>query len=272
MYKRALISFIDILGFKNLIASSDYAAVAKKLEAVKRFSGPEADEDGEGLEPHFIQFSDSIIRIRPLDGKANSDFPSGIIFHELYDLVLMQGELVKHGVCLRGGIAIGDVHYDDKTIFGPGFVRAYEMESQYANFPRIVLDPQVLRELLVNKTLIARHHDVTEEIRYIRNLVQKDADGLFFVDYLNAFIDELDHPEFEPDFLRDHKQLVLSGLDKAEQLSGVAAKYLWLANYHNRLARSIGNEWFKTYGLTLKDIEINSQEMPVNFDWPEINN
>lgn len=268
MYRRSLISFIDILGFRHLIANSTFEQVSKKLAKVKHFSGTE-DEDGDGLEPRVIQFSDSIIRIRPLDGKANSEFPYGMLFHELYDLVFLQGELVKHGLCLRGGIAIGDVHFDAKTIFGPGFVRAYEMESQFANFPRIVLDPQVLQQLMKDKAMIANHHDIAEEVTHIRKLVRKDADGLFFVDYLNAFLPEVDVPEFQPLFLRDHKKLILEGVGKTAALTGVSAKYLWLANYHNDLVAKMPRSWFAAYDTSYDEIAISQKELPVNFDWPK---
>lgn len=269
MYRRSLISFIDILGFKHLITSSTYHQVAEKLAAVKHFSGTDQEEDGDGLEPRVIQFSDSIIRIRPLEGKANSEFPYGMLFNELYDLVLMQGELVNHGVCMRGGIAIGDVHFDAKTIFGPGFVRAYEMETTFANFPRIVLDPQVLNDLMESKALVAKNHDVAEEVGHIRKLIRKDADGLFFVDYLNAFLSELDEPEFQPVFLRAHKKLILDGVGKGSALNGVSAKYLWLANYHNELVNRLEEKWFNHYETSHEEIAISQKELPVNFVWPK---
>lgn len=267
MYRRSLVSFIDILGFRHLIATSTFEQVAKKLAALKRFSGRDED-DGDGLEPRVIQFSDSIIRVRPLDGKANLEFPYGMLFHELHDLVFMQGELIKHGVCIRGGVAIGDVYFDSRTIFGPGFVRAYEMESQFANFPRIVIDPQVLQDLMREGALIAQHHDVAEEIRHIRQLVRKDSDGLFFVDYLEAFLPELDEPEFQPVVLRDHRQMILDGVGKGAALNGVSAKYVWLANYHNALVARIPQGWFDQYGMSPSDVAVGQDELPMNFDWP----
>ena len=37
----------------------------------------------------------------------------------------------------RGGVAIGDIYHDDEAVFGPGLVRAYDIESNVAKFPRI---------------------------------------------------------------------------------------------------------------------------------------
>jgi len=44
----------------------------------------------------------------------------------------------------RGGVAIGDIYHDDEAVFGPGLVRAYDIESNVAKFPRIVVDQEVL--------------------------------------------------------------------------------------------------------------------------------
>ena len=44
----------------------------------------------------------------------------------------------------RGGVAIGDIYHDDEAVFGPGLVRAYDIESNVAKFPRIVVDHEVL--------------------------------------------------------------------------------------------------------------------------------
>ena len=98
--------------------------------------------------------------------------------------------------------------------------------------------------------------------------VRKDADGIFFVDYLHAFLTELDEPEFQPDVLRSHKRLILNGLGNSHGLSTVPAKYLWLANYHNGLVRRLSKKWYGHYGLTLADLEVSAKEMPINFEWP----
>lgn len=56
MYRRAIITFIDILGFKQLIESQSFEQVHKKLSVVRRLSEVEEQADGEGFEPKVIQF------------------------------------------------------------------------------------------------------------------------------------------------------------------------------------------------------------------------
>jgi hypothetical protein len=66
MYTTAIITFIEILGFKSLIDRGSFDDVSKKLKILRHFSAPNKNPDDEGIEPKVIQFSDSIIRIRPL--------------------------------------------------------------------------------------------------------------------------------------------------------------------------------------------------------------
>lgn len=262
MYRPAVITFVDILGFREIIATGTFESVSKRLRTVRRLSGADPSGTGEDGEAKVIQFSDSIIRIRPLDAEANKG-RYGLLFFEFLDLLHMQGELVNHGICMRGGISIGDVHYEDDTIFGPGFVRAYELESVYARFPRIVIDPILIAQLKKDERLSSKHNPLGEEIRQIRKNIRKDSDGVYFIDYLQAFVDEIDDPENVPVFLGNHKRMILANSAKFGELNPVSAKYLWLATYHNRLIAGIQPKFLKHHGLKRSDLEISEKEMPV---------
>lgn len=263
MYREAVITFVDILGFKNLIRTNTYEQVAGKLATVRRLSGLNEAEDGEGYEPKIIQFSDSIIRIRPLDSAANKEMRYGLMFYEMLDLVHMQGELINHGVCVRGGVSLGKVHFDNQTLFGPGFVRAYELESIYANYPRIVVDPFLIDQVRKDRRLASTQHTLEQELSYIRNNIRKDGDGIHFIDYLRSFLTEIDEPDNIPVFLRRHKEIILQNAGGATELSSVVAKYLWMASYHNELIGEFKDESFEHYGLERKDLEVTLEEMPL---------
>ncbi|MBN3808511.1 hypothetical protein [Paraburkholderia sp. Ac-20347] len=263
MYREAVITFVDILGFKNLIQKNTYEQVAQKLATVRRLSGLNETEDGEGFEPRVIQFSDSIIRIRPLDSAANKEAGYGLMFYEMLDLVHMQGELINHGICVRGGVSLGSVHVDEQILFGPGFVRAYELESIYANYPRIVVDPYLIDQVRKDPRLTSAEHTVEQDLSHIRKILRKDSDGIHFVDYLRAFLSEIDEADNIPVFLQRHKEIILQNAGGADELSSVAAKYLWMASYHNGLISEIKDESFEHYGLQRKDLEVTLEEMPL---------
>jgi hypothetical protein len=263
VYREAVITFVDILGFKNLIRTNTCEQVAGKLATVRRLSGLNEAEDGEGYEPKIIQFSDSIIRIRPLDSAANKEMRYGLMFYEMLDLVHMQGELINHGVCVRGGVSLGKINFDDQILFGPGFVRAYELESIYANYPRIVVDPFLIDQVRKDGRLASAQHTLEQEFSYIRKNIRKDSDGIHFIDYLRSFLTEIDEPDNIPVFLRRHKEIILQNAGGATELSSVAAKYLWMASYHNELIAEFKDESFEHYGLKRKDLEVTLEEMPL---------
>lgn len=258
MYRQAVITFIDILGFKHLISTGTFEEISKKLNTIRRLSNVDEQEDGESFKPKVIQFSDSIIRIRPLDSKANNESRYGLMFHEMLDLVHMQGELVNHGIFVRGGVSIGEVHFDDQTLFGPGFVRAYELESTYANFPRIVVDPALIQQLQKDKRLASNHNTSANEFSYISKNIRRESDGIYFIDYLRSFQTEIDDSDNIPVFLRKHKELIVQNVGGATQLNAVSAKYLWLASYHNSVIRELKEEFWKPEGL-----EITPEEVPM---------
>ncbi len=271
MYREAVITFIDILGFKELIASDNYDNVEKKLKVVHRLSGvnEQNENDGEGFESRVIQFSDSIIRIRPLDSTANKKFRYGLMFHEMLDLVHLQGELINNDVCIRGGVSIGLVHFDNETLFGPGFIRAYEMESAYANYPRIALDPNLIEQLQKDQRLASGHNLLADEFDHIQKNIRKGSDGIYFINYLRSFLGEIDDAENVPAFLAHHKEIILRNASAFQGLNPVSAKYLWMATYHNEVIADLPNPFFESHGLKRGQLEISSKEMPILQNVPQ---
>ena len=146
MYRDAVVTFLDILGFRDIVMNSDPDFIRRKLNAVKRFAVTQHVDiaDEEDFEPITIQFSDSIVRIRPVDSGLNQMYPIGVVFHELLDMVHIQGELVKERVLLRGGVAYGQIFYEDSILYGPALIKAYDLESKYAVHPRIMVEPELI--------------------------------------------------------------------------------------------------------------------------------
>ena len=51
------------------------------------------------------------------------------------------------GVLIRGGMCIGEMLVaDEGIVFGPGLVKAYDLESKYAVHPRIVIDRDLIND------------------------------------------------------------------------------------------------------------------------------
>lgn len=240
-YRPAVITFLDILGFRERVErSQDATEIARILRRLRYFSNvgdPEETSVEGGYEvTRSIAFSDSVIRIRFFD----TDFSTGALFHEILNLVHVQGEMAGEDVLLRGGVTIGEVHLDGDMVFGAGFNRAYDLESQFAVSPRIVIGQEAFDALRTDRRLISEDHTAEEDIAYIRRLVTRSDDGLWFVDYLAAMQGELDHPEYFPDYVAGHRAHIVDGATSASVRSRVFQKYLWLAHYLNGVVDRCG--------------------------------
>jgi hypothetical protein len=170
--------------------------------------------------------------VRPYDGSYND----GSLNHEILDLVHAQFELANRGIFIRGGVAIGDMHQEQDVLFGPAMVRAYELESQFAKYPRIVVDPEAFQKLKEDDRLRADHHDIEDELGYLGNVLRQGEDGLHFVDYLGAIRSELNEPLSFPSVLTDIKKIIVENALGAAGKLDVLQKYLWLAKYLNSIA------------------------------------
>ncbi|MBB6367958.1 hypothetical protein FHR56_003123 [Xanthomonas sacchari] len=236
-YRKALISFIDILGFRQIVGSRNCDEISTALKTMRQFS--EGDDSGEEFNARVIQFSDSIIRIRPLDSKTNEDGGYGTLFHELLDIGMMQGELANNNIYIRGGVTIGDISYESGNIFGPGFIRAYDLESKIANYPRIVVDRKIFDAMKIDKRLYSSHNDLDDEIGYIARELKRGSDGIHFIDYLRVTLNNIDDPHIGGHFfLKQHKTNILGNIKSTSELDGETGKYLWAAMYHNQFLDS----------------------------------
>ena len=250
IYQRAIVTFIDILGFRQLVMQSSAARVNQVLEAVQQsnISPKSASLDPEDTlyEPQVIIFSDTVVRVRKIETSANLEYPIGLVFQELLDLVHIQGGLIAEDILLRGGVTFGDVLCEGNRIFGPALIDAYEIESEYALFPRIVVSPLLLMEYKKNSLLRAAHHTrLEDELPEIKSLLREGDDGMWFVDYARAIKTEFDEPEMYRPFLKKHRDVILFGCKQFRTLNSILAKYIWLAKYHNSIINTLDAARFK---------------------------
>jgi hypothetical protein len=171
----------------------------------------------------------------PLDSDANKRYPVGILFHEIIAIVHAALEMANRGTFLRGGLTIGDAYYSETTMFGPAMIHAYELESRVAVYPRVVVDPAVVEALKREPLLKMDTHQISDEVAELLQLLRRDADGVWFVDFLHAALEEVDEPSLYGRLLDKHKKSVEQALRTRKKLDDVAIKVLWAARYHNQV-------------------------------------
>ncbi len=139
-------------------------------------------------------------------------------------------------------------------------LKAYRLESEFAVYPRVVIDPLVFEEFETSELLRSRGHTIEEDRRFLSELVGRDSDGLYFVYYLRATLDNLEEGE-EPEFLLTHKQRILESASDHTGLNKIAAKLLWAATYHNLVISELHEDFLRHFGVQREDLVIDHEEM-----------
>lgn len=240
-YKKTILVYLDILGFKDLIQRSskdegEVVSIVNLLDLMKEEAGYtmlSTKPDGRTVNAtETLNFSDLVIRATRLE--VDDDLLRWANM-ELRLLCWIQCRLAtQYGILIRGGICIGDVYMQDELIFGPALVRAYELAEKLAIFPRIAIDSQLITDMKAVGLLLNAFRTVGE-------------DGTHFVDYLYGAYTMPDPLNMEKDRFRllwKHKELVEGKLkelsnNKDERLK---QKAKWLGLYHNRVVARLMSE------------------------------
>lgn len=236
-YEVGLVTFVDILGFGELIRTKTAGEISRTIRVVKAAVQPRQFRTGfktkfkEIPDDDYANFSDLSIISIPLRRTEKAP-PRGRLFSQLIHLVHAQTVLiVDEGIPIRGGVTVGKLVKSWGQLYGPAIVRAYELESKIAKYPRIVVGKEVFEELAMNSGLWV--HDRTTDQEAVRSLLRQDDDGELFIDYLRVIWDELDDPgaDYET-FLNRHHELIRERLVRYSREPEIRKKYEWMERYH----------------------------------------
>jgi len=173
-YKDQIVSFIDILGFSNTINRIEddnelHERIHWALTYIYSYKRSSKTQNTVQSNLNVSVFSDSIVFTGNLDD-----------YHAiLWSSACLHTNLLGYGILTRGGISTGSIFHSDDILYGKGLIKAHEIESKVAVYPRIVLDPSFSQSL-------------PKEYRNI--LLSVDTDGLYYIDpfCLDAAIGDAD--------------------------------------------------------------------------------
>jgi hypothetical protein len=111
----------------------------------------------------ITQFSDSIVLAQRYSSKGFLQFTNQVI--------TFQRSLLVDGILCRGGLSYGKHYEEANFIFSEALIKAYRIESERANYPRIVIDDDLM-------DLLAPTGNISE------TPIIREADGASFLDYL----------------------------------------------------------------------------------------
>lgn len=222
-YERRLILFLDFLGFREIVAetTADPAALGRLIAALSSIGRTVEYSSFES--ERVTQFSDSLVvsyRVDELSG----------VFWLLDAMAMTVIDLAGRGYLLRGAVTIGDLFHDERHVVGPAMVAAYEMESQRADVPRVIVDPAVLQIARAHR---GEFHTPDDEEKYVRSFIALDDDGEYFFDYVSwqsvVEIVGVDDESYGA-YLTEIGHLVERGLQHSD--ARVLRKYLWLHRHY----------------------------------------
>jgi len=293
MYKQAVVLYADILGFKDIVQKRESETVydilnlfampfkSEVLDSIahdtnQSFSLDQLDEkykqlvkDDEDLEDevflidekngrrrcHF--FSDLVLTSLQIDGLTEKDALSEFL-DEVEKIIAIQVSLSERMILVRGGLTIDKIYHGKAVVFGPALIKAYEMESNAAIYPRICVDAEIVKRInrLENTKL-----PITRQ-----SCISEDFDGAYFIDYLKhelsswstvrSRIGQNDYNDGGLHaFLVNHKEHVERHLSDAMG-KPFENKLHWLRKYHNRVIRE--------YGPRLKECSLNINDYLIN--------
>jgi hypothetical protein len=142
-YQNRTVAFIDILGFSQLINDDKVSLIKNALDECASVIDEIADKPSI-LGLRSAQFSDSIIISAQLGA-----IPVNTIMANVYVVDFVRTlalKLLNFGVLCRGGVTTGKLYHDERHCFGPALLRAHELESKVAVYPRIVIDERIYRQ------------------------------------------------------------------------------------------------------------------------------
>ena len=196
-YKDCFVAFLDILGFSEKVADSQNNQETLKilidsLSICGAFpSGGKKKVDSQGQRTISVQsrfFSDAVVFFMQEKPKDIAQ----LFFMTRY----LQDRLWGKGICLRGAITLGSMHWDDyadlNITIGPALIEAHKLESEIAIYPRIIVSED-LYSYINNKNIKAdpfggglnASHDPDA---LLKDYIKRDADGVYFLDLLNSEI------------------------------------------------------------------------------------
>ncbi|MCE9539995.1 MAG: hypothetical protein K8R85_12370 [Bacteroidetes bacterium] len=252
---KKIVLFVDLLGFKNLVIKNENEKKkSKKIKTIlnifsevflKKMPSDHILGDIGEIKKSISVFSDSVL-ITIEDKSKEQKYLCGIIVEIASQISECQRKLFKHEILLRGGLTLGTMYHEKDMCFGSALIRAYELESKYAIYPRTLIDNEII-ELLKKE----RGENFSQ---LEKSFLSKDDTDFYFIDYAKqikfyqvsenavAGFSKLNQVKPKTKFSTSKIMNILNEKVKNEKKEDVKMKYIWLRNqfdYSNEQHKTI---------------------------------
>lgn len=220
-----VVAFVDLLGCSNSIRNNSIEMLNQLrdlyIEAKDMcHQGPMADNCSK---LKIKIFSDNILFAYETGRQSGSkeDVFGPICILTQY-LGIFQTLALQRNLLLRGGLTIGDLYVDNVLVWGKGLLRAYELESTVAIYPRIIVDSCVIEEIVKTKYSGGNKFDACK--------IGQDLDLAMYIDYLKCYKTK----GMDLDGLIANAYNSIIKIKSGETPNRVWQKIAWQINYMNK--------------------------------------
>jgi hypothetical protein len=240
-YKKAIVTFLDVLGFGQQVENSrspdNILKLLRKTTRKTKASSAVLKLDGTWKTWTTTRtFSDLVVRHTEIAPHHTNLIERLNI--EIHFLVQMQCDLLaRDGILLRGGVCLRASYIDDEFIFGPALNQSYRLEHQVAVYPRIVIDKQLITQAesetgKIWPPSLKRGDDGATFVNYLYGAYKyADANGFIQVNFKNRL-----------ELLSAHKSKIQRELNRRRLDERARQKWLWAGLYHNSVLERLISE------------------------------
>ena len=216
-YREHYVAFLDILGFKEHLKKNSCETMYSIFDVLRNKTRKQLNLNGVQIEAYehikYTILSDSIIVY--IDASIDDAFATLVDVCASLQKALANRE---EPILMRGGIAKGNLFYENDIIYGEGLVKAYLLESNLAKYPRIIFSGETLAAGRKNTIY------TFTELDGLSRIYKTDDDYLHYVAYLDVcFSDTNDSVQYYDRLLNLCKSYLNKEIDHP-----LREKYLWL--------------------------------------------
>ena len=174
-FNEGIVAFIDVLGVSQYVKNHELSKLSFILSIGKNINHTTSKANKYNIRGFY--FADTFVLV-----SNNIKEISQLLFVIRY----IHDKAIENGFLIRGSIAKGKVHFprkNDGIFLGEAYFKAYELESQIAIYPRVLID-----ESLANKVQNIDAYPLGQRDIKLYEFIKEDFDGLHYVDLLNPKI------------------------------------------------------------------------------------
>ncbi len=243
------LGFVDILGFRSLVKQMDsnldlFDTVRDTLKTLDRLAGECQEYRLRARRRRSKIIDQGSVPLVPkglltqLQMTAFSDCyvisETSPAWHVLATVQTLGARLLREGVFSRGAVVHGRAYHRGPVVFGPAVIEAYELETEVAKYPRILVSDEVREAVWGYHTGLCRGR-----------LLLRDVDGCWFVNVFEPplsgwkLLSDDSEGEEPTDFLSSVRVHLRRNL-RQESDAGHLSKLRWAVHYFNEAAERIG--------------------------------